>query len=76
MNIQMKLWWMWTLLAAIAFVASAYTFLNFWAAVDLGYDTQPEGKAITARWAYGAFGCLVAGILCGVMARRARRRSS
>ena len=63
------------MLAAIAFVASAYAFLNFWAAVDLGYDAQPQGQAIITRWAYGAFGCLVAGILCGFLAVRARRRS-
>lgn len=72
----MKLWLTWAALAGVAFVASAYAFVSFWAAIDLGYDAYPGGKAIITNWGDGALGCLVAAILCGLMAVRARRRSN
>jgi len=68
----MKSWLMWTIGSAAALTASAYAFLNFFAAVDLGYDAYPEGKVIISRWGNATLGFFVVGAVCGVMAIRAR----
>ena len=64
---------MWQIGAAVALAAAACAFLNFWAAVDLGYDTTIEGKKIIERWTYVLSGSLIVGCACGVMALRRRR---
>jgi hypothetical protein len=71
---HMKLWLKWTVMATVALVASGYAFVSFWAAVELGYDAHVGGKSIITGWGYAALGCLLAGILCGIMAVRTRPR--
>jgi hypothetical protein len=68
----MKSWLMWTIGSAAALMASAYAFLNFFAAADLGYDAYPGGKEIIARWGNAMLGFFLVGGACGVMAIRAR----
>ena len=53
--------------------ATAYSALNVWAAVDLGYDRVPGGKEIIARWFYVVAFFLVASIVFGYMTWRAKR---
>ena len=52
----MKPWVMWTAGSALALIATAIGFLNFWAAADLGYDGHPGGGAIIARRGYAMVG--------------------
>jgi hypothetical protein len=66
------MWW----IAAAAALAAAYAFLNFWAAIDLGYDVTLEGKRIIERWGYVVSGSVVVASVCSVLAIRARRRGA
>ena len=64
----------WAGLSVLAAVGAGVALLNFWAAVDLGYDASPRGKAIIARWCYAALGCL--GSVIGLAILSARSWSS
>ena len=72
----MKRWLIWSTCSAVALVAMAIAFMNLWAAADLGYDAYPGGRAIIDRWTYAMLGFFAVGVVCGVMAVRARWRSS
>jgi len=69
----MTVWLRWTTASAVTLVAFAYAFVNFWAAIDLGFGASPARKSIIAGWGYATLGCFVAGILSGFMAVRAWR---
>lgn len=49
-------------MSAVCLLAAAFPLCNFWAAVDLGYDSSPRGKAIIARWCYAMLGLVAGGI--------------
>ena len=68
----MRRWLRWSICSALALIATAIAFLNFWASADLGYDTRPGGKAIIARWGYAMLGFFAVAVVSGVMAVRAR----
>jgi len=63
-------WLVWVALFIAAALAAAYSFLNFWAAADLGYDTSPRGRSILAGWTYAVWGCVAAAIGLAVLAGR------
>ncbi len=79
----MKRWIVWAVMSGLLLVAAAFSFLNFFAAVDLGYDVYPGGKEIIKRHAYLTAVFLVCSSVCGLVAwlrrrgdaRRAERRS-
>jgi hypothetical protein len=71
-----KRWLIWSTCSAVALVVTAIAFLNLLAAADLGYDAHPGGPAFIARWTYAMLGFFAVGVMCGVMAIRARWRSS
>jgi hypothetical protein len=47
-------WLIWATASVLLLVAGAYSSINFVAAIDLGYDSYPGGKAIIQWWFYGA----------------------
>jgi hypothetical protein len=71
-----KRWLMWSTGSAVALVAMGIAFMNLFAAADLGYDAYPGGRAIIDRWTYAMLSFFAVGVVCGVMAIRARRTSS
>jgi len=50
---------LWSSLGVLTLAGTVFAFMAFWAAVDLGYDASPKGKAILSRWSYTllALGC-------------------
>lgn len=43
---------LWSSLGVLTLAGTVFAFMNFWAAVDLGYDASPKGKAILSRLSY------------------------
>jgi hypothetical protein len=62
MKVSKYKWPVWSVLSAVCLLAAVFPFCNFWAAVDLGYDRSPRGKAIIAWWGYAMLGLVAAGI--------------
>jgi hypothetical protein len=71
-RLAMRRWLTWSICSALALVAAAIAFLNFWSAADLGYDIVPGGKTVMARWGYAVLGFFAAAVISAVMAARAR----
>jgi len=69
----MKRWLKWAIASAAALITSGCAFLNFWAAVGVGYDAYPGGATIMARWGDAMLGSFIVAVVCAVMAIRARR---
>jgi hypothetical protein len=72
----MKRWLIWAAASGAMLVASAYAFLNFWAAADLGYDTSARGKSILAFWGYAMVGFFLGSVVSAALAFKAWRASS
>jgi hypothetical protein len=70
LGVKMKNWHVWSGLSIAALIAAAYCFLNFWAAVDLGYDAYPGGKSIIATWCYAFLGLACCFLVFAVVAGR------
>lgn len=68
-------WIIWAALNAACFLGAAVSFIEFYAAVDLGYDRYPGGKAIIDGWSYALLSLLVCGVGLAVLARRSWRSS-
>jgi hypothetical protein len=73
-------WVVWFLLCVAALVGAITSFLDFWAAVDLAYDSSSRGRSIVFWWVYALLGLSVGTIIFGVMAVRcclyAKRKNS
>ena len=70
--------YLWSSLGVVALAGTVFAFMNFWAAVDLGYDTSPRGRVILSRWSYTLLGLCCGTVLFFGLAIRAwllRRRS-
>jgi hypothetical protein len=72
----MKRWLIWTAASGVMLVASAYAFLNFWAAADLGYDTSARGKSMLAFWGYAMLGFFLGSVVSAALAFKSWRASS
>ena len=64
------------LLSGLTFMGAAGFFLNFWAAVDLGYGGLSGGKAEVAVWGYALIGFFACAIVLGILAFRSRWSTS
>lgn len=64
------MWPFWLALTLLSCIGMVVSFLNFWAAGDLGYDRTPEGKRIIAVWSYALLGTLGMSIVIAVLAVR------
>jgi hypothetical protein len=76
--VNTKLVYLWFGLATVAFTGTVFAFMNFWAAVDLGYDASSNGRIILSRWTYTLIGLGLSTLLFSGLAIRAwvmRRRS-
>jgi len=71
----MKRWRIWIVLAIVAFLGAAFSFVSFWAAVDLGGDKYPGGKSIIATWFSAMLALGAAAIACVAVAVRVYRQS-
>lgn len=71
----MKRWHIWILIAIVAFLGAAYSFLCFFAAADLGYDKYPGGKSIIAAWSYALLALGTTSVVCIVVGVRSYRHS-
>ena len=68
MNI--KACYVWSGFALVALAGTVLSFMNFWAAADLGYDTTPRGKTILSGWCYASIGlCLSALVFIALAVR-------
>ena len=74
----MNRWKIWTALTGTAALAAAYSFVSFWATIDLGYDRSAQGQTIMAVWCYSALALMVSTIVLGVIATKSfiRRNKS
>jgi hypothetical protein len=63
-------WFVWAAFSGTAFLGSAASFFNLWAAVELGYDTSARGKSIIAVWSYAMLGLAVCGLGFAALALR------
>jgi hypothetical protein len=63
----------WTIASAAALIFCGCAFLNFWAAVNMGYDARPGGATIIARWGYAMFGSCIVAAVSAIIAIRVRR---
>lgn len=68
-------WIIWALLSGLAFIGTAGSFLNFWAAVDLGYESLPGGKSVVAGWSYALIALFACAIGFATLAMRSWRSS-
>jgi predicted Co/Zn/Cd cation transporter (cation efflux family) len=69
----MKRWIVWAVMASLLLLAAAFTFMNFFAAVDLGYEMYPGGKDIIRRHACLTAAFLASSSACAFVAWRTRR---
>ena len=66
----------WLGFALVALAGAVVSFVNFWAAADLGYDATPRGRAILSGWSYASVGlCVSMLVFVGLALKSARRRS-
>src|SRR5512133_2632661 len=76
MNIKARHLWFGSALVAMA--GTVFSFMNFWAAVDLGYDTTPHGKTILGGWCLATIGLCLSTLVLAALAVRSwlgQRRS-
>ncbi len=69
----------WFGVAFAAFVGTAFAFMNFWAALELGYDASSRGKEILNGWCYACIGLSLSTVtllVLGVRSWLARRDAS
>jgi hypothetical protein len=61
-------WFVWAALSCTAFLGTAGSLANFWAAADLGYDAKPNGYSVLAGWGYAMLGLAACGIVTATLA--------
>ncbi len=66
----------WFGFALVALAGTVFSFVNFWAAANLGYDTSPRGKTILSGWCYASIGLCLSLLVFLVLAVRSTRRRS
>ena len=64
------IWPLWLAVLMLVCVGILVSFLNFWAACDLGYDRTPEGKRIIECWGNALLSTLVVGVILAVVTAR------
>jgi hypothetical protein len=67
---NMKRFFLWSGLSVLALAGTGFAFMNFWAAVDLGYDSSPRGTVILNGWIYTLLGlCFATALFLGLTIR-------